>query len=80
MLLYVLRHGVTRWNKLKKVQGTMDIPLAPEGIELAEKTGKALRDVPSWGTGRFRLFQISGSRRLTSEFWKELSLKMRRER
>ena len=42
MLLYVLRHG----NKLKKVQGTMDIPLAPEGIELAEKTGKALRDVP----------------------------------
>ena len=46
MLLYVLRHGVTRWNKLKKVQGTMDIPLAPEGIELAEKTGKALRDVP----------------------------------
>ena len=46
MLLYVLRHGVTRWNNLKKVQGTMDIPLAPEGIELAEKTGKALRDVP----------------------------------
>ena len=46
MLLYVLRHGVTRWNKLKKVQGTIDIPLAPEGIELAEKTGKALRDVP----------------------------------
>ena len=46
MMLYVLRHGVTRWNKLKKVQGTMDIPLAPEGIELAEKTGKALRDVP----------------------------------
>lgn len=46
MLLYVLRHGVTRWNKLKKVQGVMDIPLAPEGIELAEKTGKALRDVP----------------------------------
>ena len=46
MLVYVLRHGVTRWNKLKKVQGTMDIPLAPEGIELAEKTGKALRDVP----------------------------------
>ena len=45
MLLYVLRHGVTQWNKLKKVQGAMDIPLAPEGIELAEKTGKALRNV-----------------------------------
>lgn len=45
MLLYVLRHGVTQWNKLKKVQGAMDIPLAPEGIELAEKTGKSLRNV-----------------------------------
>lgn len=45
MLFYVLRHGVTQWNKLKKVQGAMDIPLAPEGIELAEKTGEALKDV-----------------------------------
>ncbi len=45
MLLYVLRHGVTQWNKLKKVQGVVDIPLAPEGIELAKKTGEALKDV-----------------------------------
>ena len=36
MLIYVLRHGITQWNKLKKVQGAMDIPLAPEGIELAD--------------------------------------------
>ena len=36
MLIYVLRHGITRWNKLKKVQGAVDIPLAPEGIELAK--------------------------------------------
>lgn len=46
MLLYVLRHGVTQWNKLKKVQGVMDIPLAQEGIELAKKTGEALKNVP----------------------------------
>ena len=45
MLLYVLRHGITQWNKLKKVQGAMDIPLAPEGIELAKRTGEALRNV-----------------------------------
>ena len=45
MLLYVLRHGVTQWNKLKKVQGAVDIPLAPEGIELAKKTGEALKDI-----------------------------------
>ena len=42
MLLYVLRHGITQWNKRKKVQGAVDIPLAPEGIELAEKTGEAI--------------------------------------
>ena len=46
MLLYILRHGITEWNKLKKVQGVMDIPLAPEGIALAQKTGAALKDVP----------------------------------
>lgn len=45
MLLYVLRHGVTEWNRLKKVQGAMDIPLAQEGIDLARVTGEALKDV-----------------------------------
>lgn len=46
MLLYIIRHGVTEWNELKKVQGAADIPLAPEGVRLAEKTGEALGDVP----------------------------------
>lgn len=46
MRLYIIRHGVTEWNALKKVQGAADIPLAPEGIRLAEKTGEALKNVP----------------------------------
>lgn len=46
MLLYVVRHGVTVWNRLRKVQGRADIPLAEEGVRLAVKTGEALRDVP----------------------------------
>lgn len=45
MLLYVLRHGLTFWNRLGKVQGSADVPLAEEGIRLAKITGKALRDV-----------------------------------
>ena len=45
MLLYIVRHGVTEWNKEKKVQGTADIPLAAEGIRLAALTGKALSEV-----------------------------------
>ena len=46
MLLYIIRHGVTRWNRLKKVQGSADIALAPEGMYMARKTGEALKTVP----------------------------------
>ena len=45
MLIYIVRHGLTEWNKLKKLQGAADVPLAKEGIILAEKTGEALRNV-----------------------------------
>ena len=38
MKLYVLRHGKTSWNALRKVQGAADIPLA--------KVGENLKDVP----------------------------------
>lgn len=46
MLLYIIRHGVTEWNALRKVQGSADIPLAEEGIRLARRTGEALKEVP----------------------------------
>ena len=45
MLLYILRHGLTPWNHLHKAQGSADIPLAQEGIDLARRTGEALMDV-----------------------------------
>lgn len=46
MLLYIIRHGETEWNALRKVQGCADIPLAAEGIRLARLTGEALKEVP----------------------------------
>lgn len=46
MKLYVIRHGETPWNALRKIQGTADIPLNENGIALAKITGAALRDVP----------------------------------
>ena len=43
MKIYFVRHGKTEWNKLKKMQGVVDIPLNEEGIEQAYKT-KELTD------------------------------------
>lgn len=45
MILYVIRHGITEWNRQKKIQGTADIALDEEGIHLAKRTGEALKDV-----------------------------------
>ena len=46
MLIYIVRHGETNWNKEHRLQGQTDIPLNEQGLALAEVTGKALRDVP----------------------------------
>ena len=46
MIIYIIRHGVTEWNRLRKVQGSADVPLAAEGIALAQKTGEALKEIP----------------------------------
>ncbi len=36
MKIYLIRHGLTPLNKKKKVNGEIDEPLAPEGIEQAK--------------------------------------------
>ena len=35
--LYIMRHGRTDWNNLKKLQGRTDIPLNDEGRQMAQK-------------------------------------------
>ncbi len=45
MEIYIVRHGETVWNKEKRLQGRTDVPLSEYGRELAEKTGRALRNV-----------------------------------
>ncbi|MBQ8527987.1 MAG: histidine phosphatase family protein [Lachnospiraceae bacterium] len=46
MILYVIRHGETEWNKVKRLQGQTDIPLAEEGIRLARETGEGMKHLP----------------------------------
>ena len=36
-MLYVVRHGKTGWNQIKRTMGRMDVPLCKEGIEEAKK-------------------------------------------
>lgn len=46
MKLYLVRHGETDWNKVRKLQGQVDIPLNEFGRELAKETKKGLADIP----------------------------------
>lgn len=45
MLVYLMRHGETDWNKARRLQGQSDIALNEFGIELAVKTAEGLKDV-----------------------------------
>lgn len=42
MEIIFVRHGKTSWNKEKKMQGNVDIPLSEEGIIHAEKMADKL--------------------------------------
>ena len=45
MELYIIRHGETDWNKEKRLQGRSDTELNAYGIELAQITAEALKDI-----------------------------------
>lgn len=44
--LILVRHGVTEWNRERRFQGQIDIPLADEGLHQALRTGRRLADCP----------------------------------
>lgn len=46
MMLYIVRHGETGWNRISKVQGHTDVPLNDYGRHLAEETAEGMRDIP----------------------------------
>lgn len=45
MKIYMIRHGETDWNKMRKLQGQVDIPLNEFGRHLAVETAHALKDI-----------------------------------
>ena len=44
MLLTLVRHGETEWNRLEKCQGSSDIPLNENGISQSKKLGENLKN------------------------------------
>ena len=44
-MIYVIRHGETKWNALNKVLGRTDIPLNSNGIRQAKEMAGMLRDL-----------------------------------
>lgn len=45
MRLYLLRHGETDWNTVKRLQGAADIPLNEKGEDLARATCEGMKNI-----------------------------------
>ena len=43
----LIRHGVTAWNRQRRFQGSIDIPLEPEGHAEAEQAAARLGELAS---------------------------------
>lgn len=42
---YLIRHGESEWNVIKKRMGQLDSPLTPTGMKQAKKMAKLLKDI-----------------------------------
>lgn len=74
MIIYLVRHGQTEYNKLRRIQGTQDHPLTEEGLEDAKKCAKALKDKEIHGLFSSPLKRAQSTAEIIGE---EIGLKVR---
>ena len=43
--LFIVRHGETEWNVVRRMQGRLDSPLTEQGKAHAQKNGQLLRSI-----------------------------------
>lgn len=44
--IFLVRHGETEWNRVRRYQGWLDSPLTLDGIAQAEAVGRLLSRIP----------------------------------
>lgn len=54
----LIRHGLTQWNLEKKIQGSNDLGLCPQGVKQVQEWGKVLINAVKWDR-----IAVSGLRR-----------------
>ncbi|MEJ2656236.1 MAG: histidine phosphatase family protein [Desulfobacterales bacterium] len=46
MCIYLVRHGETEWNKVRRFQGSSNLPLNQEGRQQVRALALALKNLP----------------------------------
>ncbi|KAF9227768.1 phosphoglycerate mutase-like protein [Gyrodon lividus] len=44
--MYIIRHGETEWNRTRRIQGHLDVPLNETGIKQAGLVAEAMKGIP----------------------------------
>lgn len=74
MKLYLLRHGETNWNTIRRLQGTLDVPLNEKGRALAELSGQNMKDIPfsaAFASTLSRAYETAGLILQYNDYFKE---------
>jgi broad specificity phosphatase PhoE len=66
-VIYLLRHGETEWNEAQRLQGQMDSPLTPRGLEQARRNAELLRSTIGDVSGFTLVSSPLGRARRTAE-------------